>query len=93
MKDTTCLCDYRWDFGAQAELLSVGRAMAKMLGIIKPQPNPPSQGRYGSETSPPLRRARTQAHMHRGTERNFQKACNRTKHSFYYRKIFMDRHP
>lgn len=53
MKDTTCLCDYRWDFGAQAELLSVGRAMAKMLGIIKPQPDPPSQGRYGSVTSPP----------------------------------------
>lgn len=37
-----------WTLGAQAELLSVGRAMAKMLGIIKPQPDPPSQGRYGS---------------------------------------------
>lgn len=24
-EDTTCLCDYWWDFGTQAELLSVGR--------------------------------------------------------------------
>lgn len=70
MKDTTCLCDYRWDFGAQAELLSVGRAMAKMLGIIKPQPNPPSLGRYGSETSPPPPpRTHTGTHAQRDREK------------------------
>lgn len=36
MSDTTCFGDYRWDFLAQAELLLMGRAMAMMLGIIKP---------------------------------------------------------
>ena len=40
-----------------------GSCMAMMLGIIKPQPNPPSQGQYGSVTSPP---SDTQAHT--GTE-------------------------
>lgn len=64
MKGPTCLCHYRWDFRAQAELLSVGRAVAKMLGKIKPQPNPPSQGQYCSVTSPP---SDTHAHAHAHT--------------------------
>lgn len=36
MSDSTCFRDYRWDFLRQAELLLMGRAMAMMLGIIKP---------------------------------------------------------